>query len=185
MLLLALLRACPPAALDEFAHDTAPRLGRRPSSLNISSAPRKLISYEPATQLPIPALKDWSNRSALIGGLRFLTISAKSSSVHMERIGSNPSCEIGGSVSGDMQSRMRANLRGSVNASFGPSSSPPKGEKWKINWGKDMSLWVGSAVEARTYLHVLWGPFVGRRLTLSLVSEWWFPFELWHTDEII
>lgn len=80
-------------------------------------------SYIPATQLPTPALKDWSRSNAFIGQLRFLTDLLKVSRGGILKRGSNPKVEIGGSVRGDLQSRIRPRRRGSKNANSATESS--------------------------------------------------------------
>ncbi len=78
--------------------------------------PRGVRSDVPATQLPIPALKDWSRRRALIGHDLFRTAAVKPSSDIMESKGSKPREDIGCSVSGAWQSRIRARRRASTKA---------------------------------------------------------------------
>ncbi len=78
----------------------------------------------PATQLPTPALKDWSSSSAFIGHDLLSTPLLNSSRSGMDMIGSKPSAEIGGSAKGDLHRRIRPSLRGSRKATWAASSSP-------------------------------------------------------------
>ena len=84
-----------------------------------------VVLNSPATQLPTPALNDWSSKHALTGLLRFFKPFTKSSKLGMEIIGSKPRAEIGGSVRGDLQRRTRANRRASRNATWVASVSVP------------------------------------------------------------
>lgn len=132
----------------------------------------------PATQFPTPALNDWSRRTAFMGAFRFKTNGVKSSKVGMDKIGSKPSFEIGGSSRGSAQSLMRPRRRTSRNASSSVSDA--------VLFGSvrcSMNL-TGVSVARRsvigTYLHKLWRPglvwflwsflVVHRRLALQLSS---------------
>ena len=65
----------------------------------------------PATQLPTPALKDWSNKRALIGQVLLSIPLLKSAMSGMDKMGSKPISEMGGSASGVLHKRIRPSLR--------------------------------------------------------------------------
>ena len=70
----------------------------------------------PATQLPTPALKDWSSKRALIGQALLSTPLLKSAKSGMDIMGSKPRSEMGGSASGALHKRIRPSLRASRKA---------------------------------------------------------------------
>lgn len=83
----------------------------------------------PAIQLPTPALKDWSSKSALIGQVLLSTPLLKSAKSGMDRMGSKPKSEMGGSVSGVLHKRIRPSLRASRNATSVTSALSPETEQ--------------------------------------------------------
>lgn len=88
----------------------------------------------PATQFPTPALNDWLRRRALMGHFLFVTAVWKSSNIGMERMGSNPSSEMGGSFRGLAHSLIRAKRRASVNATLVGSVSDSPLDRFRMNW---------------------------------------------------
>ena len=74
------------------------------------------VEPSPATQFPTPALKDWSSKRALIGHVLLSTPLLKSAMSGMDKMGSNPISEMGGSASGVLHKRIRPSLRASRKA---------------------------------------------------------------------
>ena len=75
-----------------------------------------LVKPSPAIQLPTPALNDWSSKSALIGQVLLNTPLLKSAKSGMDKMGSKPISEMGGSASGVLHKRIRPSLRASRKA---------------------------------------------------------------------
>ena len=69
-----------------------------------------------------------------MGQLRFLTTGSKSSKSGMERIGSKPRLEIGGSVVGEAHNLIRPSRLASINASS--VTEPFPSTKWNMNYIK-------------------------------------------------
>lgn len=81
----------------------------------------QVVEPSPATQLPTPALKDWSSKSALMGQVLLSTPLLKSAMSGMDKMGSKPISEMGGSASGALHKRIRPSLRASRKATSVPS----------------------------------------------------------------
>ena len=113
-----------------------------------------------------------------MGAFRFKTSGVKTSRLGMDKMGSKPSSEIGGSFKGSAQSLMRPRRRASKNASSSISASSSFGSaRWSMNW---VGVSAARGNVAGLHLHVPRRPcpvwllrrflVIHRRLTLELTS---------------